>query len=276
MKKILFVLLFAFSLNSVNGYELLYSPAQDKVNSVNWELVPGQYTHNVPVYIETNSIVRKGDYLYYICHYKKDHNTPDILFYIRLNTKYNTYVTLAYREFNKNDIIDRDYDKYIHFYNDDKQQENEYIEPISSRKYVLEKYCDEFCTPYTYTDADVKLHNEYRNKNTDLKKLAPYVNELSKIVKSNWNPIKETEPYRVQVLLKVAKDGSFISYVPHKIYPPKRIDAAISAIKKTKSYKPFPTEVSVIDILITLDYNVYGKIQKPIINDLRMRDIISK
>lgn len=87
----------------------------------------------------------------------------------------------------------------------------------------------------------------------------PYMNELQRRIKMNWNPPKGNESKRVVVLMKIAKDGRLLSVNIHESSGVPSIDqAALDAVKLTAPFRPLPAGYSgnSIDIQFTFDYNV--------------------
>ena len=89
----------------------------------------------------------------------------------------------------------------------------------------------------------------------------PYMRELQRRIKMNWNPPKGNESKRVVLLFKIAKDGRLLSCSVFKSSGlPSADQAALDAVKLTAPFKPLPVEYknSSIDIQFTFDYNVFG------------------
>lgn len=89
----------------------------------------------------------------------------------------------------------------------------------------------------------------------------PYMRELQRRIKINWNPPKGNESKRVVLLFKIAKDGRLLSCSVFKSSGlPSSDKAALDAVKLTAPFKPLPAEFkgSSIDIQFTFDYNVFG------------------
>ncbi len=89
----------------------------------------------------------------------------------------------------------------------------------------------------------------------------PYMRELQRRIKMNWEPPKGNESKRVVLLFKIARDGRLIS---HKVYKssglPAADRAAMHAVELTAPFKPLPPEYKgdSVDIQFTFDYNVFG------------------
>lgn len=89
----------------------------------------------------------------------------------------------------------------------------------------------------------------------------PYMRELQRRIKMNWEPPKGNESKRVVLLFKIARDGRLIS---HRVYKssglPAADRAAMQAVELTAPFKPLPPEYKgdSVDIQFTFDYNVFG------------------
>ena len=89
----------------------------------------------------------------------------------------------------------------------------------------------------------------------------PYMRELQRRIKMNWDPPKGNESKRVVLLFKIAKDGRLLSCSVYKSSGlPSADKAAINAVQATAPFKPLPAEFkgAHIDIQFTFDYNVFG------------------
>ena len=89
----------------------------------------------------------------------------------------------------------------------------------------------------------------------------PYMRDLQRRIKMNWNPPKGNESKRVVLMFKIAKDGRLLSCSVFKSSGLQSADqAALDAVKLTAPFKPLPVEYknSSIDIQFTFDYNVFG------------------
>jgi TonB family protein len=89
----------------------------------------------------------------------------------------------------------------------------------------------------------------------------PYMRELQRRIKFNWNPPKGNESKRVVLLFKIAKSGQLLSCrVFRSSGLPAADQAALNAVKLTAPFRPLPAEYkgSSIDIQFTFDYNVFG------------------
>ncbi len=89
----------------------------------------------------------------------------------------------------------------------------------------------------------------------------PYMRELQRRIKMNWDPPKGNESKRVVLLFKIAKDGRLLSCRVFKSSGLQNADsAALNAVKLAAPFKPLPPEFKgqSIDIQFTFDYNVFG------------------
>ena len=89
----------------------------------------------------------------------------------------------------------------------------------------------------------------------------PYMRELQRRIKMNWDPPKGNESKRVVLLFKIAKDGRLLSVRVAKSSGIQAADkAALSAVELTAPFKPLPPEYkgNSVDIQFTFDYNVFG------------------
>lgn len=89
----------------------------------------------------------------------------------------------------------------------------------------------------------------------------PYMRELQRRIRANWNPPVDYRTKRVTVLFKVEKSGRLASCSVFQSSGNKAADkAAVDAISNTAPFRPLPQEFSgkSIDIQFTFDYNVFG------------------
>lgn len=89
----------------------------------------------------------------------------------------------------------------------------------------------------------------------------PYMRELQRRIKMNWDPPKGNESKRVVLFFKIAKDGRLLSVRVSRSSGVQAADrAAISAVELTAPFKPLPPEFKgqSVDIQFTFDYNVFS------------------
>ncbi len=90
----------------------------------------------------------------------------------------------------------------------------------------------------------------------------PFMANLQKKIKSNWNPPRGQKSKRVIVLFKLTKDGNLISSNIKQSSGNQDVDqAALEAVKKSAPFDSLPAEYDEedIDIQFTFDYNVFRK-----------------
>ncbi len=89
----------------------------------------------------------------------------------------------------------------------------------------------------------------------------PYMRDLERRIKQNWNPPKGDASKRVVVLFRIGRDGRLLSIrIGRSSGSVSNDDAAKAAIELTAPFKPLPPEFkgNSIDIEFTFDYNVLG------------------
>jgi len=89
----------------------------------------------------------------------------------------------------------------------------------------------------------------------------PYMRELQRRIKLNWDPPKGNESKTVVLLFKIAKDGRLLSCRVHKSSGlPSADQAALKAVELTAPFRPLPADFKGqnIDIQFTFDYRVFG------------------
>lgn len=89
----------------------------------------------------------------------------------------------------------------------------------------------------------------------------PYMKELQRRIKMNWDPPKGNESKRVILLFSIARDGRLLNVKVHRSSGlPAADKAAIDAVKLTAPFRPLPPEFkgNSVDIQFTFDYNVFG------------------
>ena len=89
----------------------------------------------------------------------------------------------------------------------------------------------------------------------------PYMRELQRRIKLNWDPPKGNESKTVVLLFKIAKDGRLLSCKVHRSSGlPSADQAALKAVELTAPFRPLPADFKgqSIDIQFTFDYRVFG------------------
>jgi len=88
--------------------------------------------------------------------------------------------------------------------------------------------------------------------------ISPYVNELQRSIRWNWKPPKGQENKRVELFLRIARDGKLVILNIKKTSLSGEVDnAATDAVKKTLPLNPLPAKYkkSYLDVVFILDYN---------------------
>lgn len=89
----------------------------------------------------------------------------------------------------------------------------------------------------------------------------PYMRDLQRRIKMNWDPPKGNESKRVVLLFKIARDGRLLSCSVAKSSGLASADnAALNAVRLTAPFRPLPANFrgASVDIQFTFDYNVFG------------------
>ena len=89
----------------------------------------------------------------------------------------------------------------------------------------------------------------------------PYMSELQRRIKANWDPPRGDESKRVVLLFKIAKDGRLLSVKVVKTSGSSAADrAALAAVELTAPFRALPSDYrgNDVDIQFTFDYNVFG------------------
>lgn len=89
----------------------------------------------------------------------------------------------------------------------------------------------------------------------------PFMSDLERRIKRNWNPPRNSRSKRVVVKMYVSKDGRLTRLNIMKTSGDDIADdAALNAVRASAPFKPFPPEVreEVLPIEFTFDYNVFN------------------
>lgn len=89
----------------------------------------------------------------------------------------------------------------------------------------------------------------------------PYMRDLQRRIKMNWDPPKGNESKTVVLLFKIARDGRLLSCKIHRSSGlPSADQAALKAVELTAPFRPLPADFKgqSIDIQFTFDYRVFG------------------
>ena len=104
------------------------------------------------------------------------------------------------------------------------------------------------------------------DKNTTRKIIAtydisPYVNELKRNIRWNWKASKDHGDKRVELFLRIAKDGKIVILNVKRTSEVGEVDnAALSAVRKSAPLNPLPAKYnkSYLDVIFTFDSNSIG------------------
>lgn len=113
-------------------------------------------------------------------------------------------------------------------------------------------------SPTTQKSNNIQETQNAVNDNQPPTYMKTYMRELQRRIKMNWEPPIEGRDKVVEILFKVAKDGSLLSYEIQKSSGITEVDrAAVNAIKLTAPFRPLPEEYKgqTLEILFTFDYH---------------------
>ena len=118
---------------------------------------------------------------------------------------------------------------------------------------------------YQYFSSNHNMNNSNiahgKNINTNNVDFGPYMKEVQRRIKLNWDPPKEKSDKQVVVLFKIAKDGRLLSCkVKQSSGVPDVDKAAIKAVEITAPFRPLPSKYNdnSVDVQFTFDYKVFG------------------
>ena len=144
---------------------------------------------------------------------------------------------------------------------------NKYHEQSDTTQSQVSDYDTNYSDEYAPSISEPEDTDEYTNtpdnldnsstEGTDFK---PYMQELQRRIKMNWDTPKYSESTHVVTLFKIAKDGSLMNVEIKQSSGYSDVDqAAINAIKLTAPFRPLPPDYNAnhIDIQFNFDYNVY-------------------
>jgi hypothetical protein len=103
------------------------------------------------------------------------------------------------------------------------------------------------------------LEKETTNNMLSTYNISPYINELQRNIRWNWKPPKGQQNKKVELFLRISKDGKLMILNIKKTSLNAEVDnAATSAVKKTLPLNPLPSQYkkSYLDVVFVLDYNV--------------------
>lgn len=91
--------------------------------------------------------------------------------------------------------------------------------------------------------------------------ISPYVNELKRNIRWNWKPVSGSEGKRVELFLRIAKDGKIVILNVKKTSESGDVDnAALNAVRKSSPLNPLPSQYkkSYLDVVFTFSNNSVG------------------
>lgn len=91
--------------------------------------------------------------------------------------------------------------------------------------------------------------------------ISPYVNELKRNIRWNWKPVSGSEGKRVELFLRIAKDGKIVILNVKRTSESGDVDnAALNAVRKSSPLNPLPSEYkkSYLDVVFTFANNSVG------------------
>lgn len=91
--------------------------------------------------------------------------------------------------------------------------------------------------------------------------ISPYVNELKRNIRWNWKTPKDNGGKRVELFLRIAKDGKVVILNVKKTSEIGDVDnAALNAVRKSMPLSPLPAKYtkSYLDVIFTFDSNSVG------------------
>lgn len=102
-------------------------------------------------------------------------------------------------------------------------------------------------------------HNSEIESNDNPSEFTPFMRNLQVKIKSNWHPPKNDSSNTVEMLFRIAKDGSLISHEILKTSGIPEVDkAAVDALILSSPFEPLPKShnETYVDVQFTFDYNV--------------------
>lgn len=215
----------------------------------NWVEVVGADNE---VYIDSDSILSDGNYLFYNIKYYEPKAREDLIVTVQARENSAGIVkTCPVSKYNKDKTINTDIIAK-HF---------KEITP-ESKLYNA----NEFAKSYKYGSSSAGRSADVGSARPSMDAIkepdfGPYMRELQRRIKINWDPPKGNESKRVVLLFKIAKDGRLLSCSVFKSSGLQKADsAALNAVNLAAPFRPLPHEYkeSSIDVQFTFDYNVFG------------------
>ena len=113
---------------------------------------------------------------------------------------------------------------------------------------------------YHYFSKNINASNNnfFENGKTNISDVdfAPYMRELQRRIKLNWNPPKANSTQKTVVSMKIAKDGRLISSkIKQSSGSPSTDRAALTAIELTAPFRPLPSNYNGQSVDIDFTFN---------------------
>lgn len=196
-------------------------------NAQNW------VKSNNEIYIDMDSIASKDDSLYYKIKYFEKKANEDLIVIIQSKGDYVGIVsTCKISDYIENPIDD-----------------------ITQKQAKRMKLLNKESSLY---ETNIIAQKRDTNNNVDF---GPYMRELQRRIKMNWEPPQGSESKQIVLLFKIAKDGRLLSCSVLKSSGSQKSDnAALNAVRLTAPFRPLPADFKgqSVNIQFTFSYNVFG------------------
>ena len=131
---------------------------------------------------------------------------------------------------------------------------------ISSTERVIPDTVSELVYHYFSKNINASNNNFFENGKTNISDVdfAPYMKELQRRIKLNWNPPKANSAQKTIVSMKIAKNGMLLANkIKQSSGSPSMDNAALIAIELTAPFRPLPSDYNgqFVDIDFTFDYS---------------------
>jgi len=234
----------------VFAHDWVYSPNGDK-----------------DIYIDTDNIIKNDKGIFYIVKYRDDNLNKNLYTLVMSTSENSAGVVKSYTEEDYKKI--KNWKSVISNSNVKSIKLLTYESPLYNANSLARVIANESSKPSDGAKAPLvgpvsKVGNSQGANVAKEPDFGPYMRELQRRIKMNWDPPKGDESKRVVLLFKIAKDGRLLSCSVFKSSGLQEADAAaLNAVKITAPFKPLPSEFSgsSIDIQFTFDYNVIGATQ---------------
>lgn len=215
--------------------------AEANINS--WqELVSNRY--GLRVYWDSSSTRSDNTYLYYIVRYDDlIKNTSNVVF-MSSDCKGNRAAVLESKKYDSQKIYQiNNVENYNFVFKPLKQGTTAFL------------FHNKACSSYG------RFHQPQPLAEPQEMDFGPYMRELQRKIKMNWEPPKGNESKKVIAQFRIDRDGRLLSAnILQSSGLSSNDEAAIKAINLSAPFKTLPAEykASFVDIQFTFDYNVFG------------------